>query len=57
MDSGRAPERIRGGHLSDESNDLDLNRRAAHPGPSLRVWPSARESGAGANGARCLGSR
>jgi hypothetical protein len=39
MDSGRAPQRIGGGHLSDEGDELGVDRRAAHGGLAGELGP------------------
>src|SRR5262249_7135392 len=39
MDSGRAPQRIRGGHFADERDDLGVDGRAAPGGPPGELGP------------------
>jgi hypothetical protein len=34
MDAGGAPQRIGGGHFSDEGDDVGVDRRATHGGPA-----------------------
>ena len=44
MDSGRTPERIGGGHFSDEGADLGVDRRAAPGGPAGEPGPVLAEA-------------
>ncbi len=44
MDSGGAPERIRGGHSYDEGLDLGIDGRAAHRGPPGDLGPVLAET-------------
>jgi hypothetical protein len=44
MDSGRTPQRIGGGHLADDGNDLGVDRRAAHLRPPRELGPVIAET-------------
>ena len=44
MDSGRAPQRIGGGHFADEGDDLGVDWRAAYGGPAGELGPVLAEA-------------
>ena len=44
MDAGRAPERVRGGHPSDQSFDLGMDGRAPSGGPAGELGPVLAEA-------------
>ena len=46
MDSGGAPQRIGGGHFSDEGDDVGVDRRAPHGGPAGELGPVLAETAA-----------